>query len=64
MVTLSFLVAMGGTESQIKGHITGNVNIGNDRQILIDLMTQLLPYVGYPRTLNTLNCLNEITLLK
>jgi 4-carboxymuconolactone decarboxylase len=64
MVTLSFLVAMGGTESQIKGHITGNVNVGNDRQILIDLMTQLLSYVGYPRTLNALNCLNEITLLK
>ena len=64
MVTLSFLVAMGGTESQIKGHITGNVNVGNDRQILIDLMTQLLLYVGYPRTLNALNCLNEITLLK
>ena len=39
-------------------------NTGNNRQILIDLMTQLLSYVGYPRTLNTLNCLNEITLLK
>jgi 4-carboxymuconolactone decarboxylase len=64
MVTLSFLIAMGGTESQIKGHITGKVNVGNDRQILIDLMTQLLPYEGYPRTLNALNCLNEITLLK
>jgi 4-carboxymuconolactone decarboxylase len=64
MVTLSFLIAMGGTESQIKGHITGNVNVGNDRQTLIDLMTQLLPYVGYPRTLNALNCLNEIIPVK
>jgi 4-carboxymuconolactone decarboxylase len=60
MVTLSFLIALGGTESQIKGHITGNVNVGNDRQILINLMTQLLPYVGYPRTLNAINCLNEV----
>lgn len=60
MVTLSFLIAMGGTESQIKGHIQGNAKVGNDRQTLINLMTQLLPYVGYPRTLNALNCLNEI----
>jgi 4-carboxymuconolactone decarboxylase len=60
MVTLSFLIAFGGTESQMKGHIRGNANVGNDRQTLINLMTQLLPYVGYPRTLNAINCLNEV----
>lgn len=60
MVTLSFLIAMGGTESQIKGHISGNANVGNDRQTLINLMTQLIPYVGYPRSLNAISCLNEV----
>ncbi len=60
MVTLAFLIALGGTESQIKGHIRGNINVGNNRQRLIELMTQLLPYVGYPRTLNAVNCLNEV----
>lgn len=60
MITLSFLIALGGTESQIKGHIQGNAHVGNNRQILINLMTQLIPYVGYPRTLNAINCLNEI----
>jgi 4-carboxymuconolactone decarboxylase len=60
MVTLSFLIAMGGAESQIKGHISGNVKVGNDRQTLINLMTQLIPYVGYPRTLNAISCLNEV----
>lgn len=60
MITLSFLIALGGTESQMKGHIRGNANVGNDRQTLINLMTQLLPYVGYPRTLNAINCLNEV----
>ena len=64
MVTLSFLIAMGGTESQIKGHIQGNANVGNDRQTLINVMTQLLPYVGYPRTLNAIQCLNEILPIK
>jgi len=51
---------MGGTESQVKGHIRGNVKVGNDKQRLIDVTTQLLPYIGYPRTLNALNCLNEV----
>ena len=60
MVTLSFLIALGGTESQIKGHIRGNASVGNTRQTLINLMTQLLPYVGYPRTLNAIQCLNEV----
>ncbi|SFB76883.1 4-carboxymuconolactone decarboxylase [Flexibacter flexilis DSM 6793] len=60
LVTLAFLVALGGAEGQIKGHIQGNANVGNDRQTIINLLTQLLPYVGYPRTLNAINCLNEV----
>ena len=60
MLTLSMLIAMGGTEPQIKAHIQGNVNVGNGKQTLLSVMTQLLPYVGYPRTLNALKCLNEV----
>ena len=46
LTTLSILIALGGVESQIKGHIQGNVNVGNDRSVLMDLITQLLPWVG------------------
>ncbi len=60
LITLSILIALGGVESQIKGHIQGNLNVGNDREILLNLITQLLPWVGYPRTLNALKCLNEV----
>jgi 4-carboxymuconolactone decarboxylase len=60
LLTLSMLIALGGTEPQIKGHIQGNVNVGNDKTTLLSLMTQLLPYVGYPRTLNAIKCLNEV----
>ncbi|MEH2357301.1 carboxymuconolactone decarboxylase family protein [Nostoc sp.] len=60
MITLSILIALGGVESQIKGHIQGNLNIGNGKDILLDLITQLLPWVGYPRTLNALKCLQEV----
>lgn len=60
LVTLSILIALGGADSQVKGHIQGNVNIGNGRDVLLDVITQLLPWVGYPRTLNALAALNEV----
>lgn len=59
-LTFSFLVSMGGCESQVKGHVQGNINVGNDKDVLIDVVTQLLPYIGYPRTLNALKCINEV----
>lgn len=60
LLTFSMLVSLGGCESQVKGHIRANVNVGNDKQKMLDVITQLLPYIGYPRTLNAIACLNEI----
>jgi 4-carboxymuconolactone decarboxylase len=60
LLTLSMLIALGGTEPQIKGHIQGNINVGNDKETLLSVMTQLLPYVGYPRALNAIRCINEV----
>jgi 4-carboxymuconolactone decarboxylase len=60
LVTLSILIAFGGADAQVKGHIRGNVNVGNGSDVLIDVITQLLPWVGYPRTLNALAALNEV----
>jgi len=60
LVTLSILIALGGAEPQIKGHIQGNLNVGNDRARLVGVITALLPWVGYPRTLTALKCLDEV----
>lgn len=60
LLTFAMLVSLGGADNQVKGHIQGNLNVGNDKQILIDAVTQLLPFIGYPRTLNALAALNEI----
>jgi len=59
MLTLCILINL-GTENQIKAHINGNVNIGNDKAVIQEIIYQCLPYAGYPRTLNALNCLTEI----
>ncbi len=33
---------------------------GNDRGKLISVITALVPYIGYPRSLNALSALDEI----
>jgi 4-carboxymuconolactone decarboxylase len=60
LLTYSMLISMGGTETQVKGHIQGNINAGNNKETLLSVATQLLPYIGYPRTLNAIKCLNEV----
>ena len=60
LLTFSMLLSLGGCEPQLKGHIQGNLNVGNDKEILLGVVTQLLPYVGYPRALNATRCLNEV----
>jgi len=60
LLTFSIILSLGGCEPQLKGHVQGNLNIGNDKQILLSTVTQLLPYVGYPRTLNAIKCINEV----
>jgi 4-carboxymuconolactone decarboxylase len=60
LLTFSMILALGGCEPQLKGHIQGNLNVGNDKETLLSTVTQLLPYVGYPRTLNAIACLNEV----
>ena len=61
LLTLSTLVALGGCEPQVKGHVAANLNVGNSRAQLIEAVTQLLPFIGYPRTLNALRVINEAT---
>jgi 4-carboxymuconolactone decarboxylase len=60
LLTFSMLLSLGGCEPQLKGHVQANLNVGNDKGRLLSVVTQLLPYVGYPRTLNAIRCLNEV----
>ena len=55
---------MGGADSQVKAHVSGNLRIGNDRAKLIAVLTSLVPYIGYPRSLNALSAIDEITPIK
>jgi 4-carboxymuconolactone decarboxylase len=61
LLTLSILVSLGGCDAQVKAHVAANLNVGNDRARLIDVITQLLPFIGYPRTLNALRAVDDVT---
>ena len=61
LITFSALVSLGGTDEQVKAHAQANLNVGNNRAVLIDVLTQLLPYIGYPRTLNAISAVNAVT---
>jgi 4-carboxymuconolactone decarboxylase len=60
LLTFSMLVALGGCETQVRGHVAANLHVGNDRARLIDVLTQLIPFIGYPRTLNALRVIDEV----
>lgn len=59
MITFCFLLAQGGCEPQLTAHAKGNMNIGNDKEFLLRVVSQCLPYIGYPRSLNAIACINK-----
>lgn len=59
LITFCFLAAQGGCEPQLISHAQGNMNLGNDKAYLIKVISQCLPYIGYPRSLNARTCVNK-----
>lgn len=59
MITFCFLSAQGGCEPQLTSHAAANMRIGNSKAFLIKVVSQCLPFIGYPRSLNALRCVNE-----
>lgn len=59
MITFCFLMAQGGCEPQLIAHAKGNMNLGNDRDFLVRVVSQCLPYIGYPRSLNAVSCIQR-----
>ena len=60
ILTFSIISALGGCDSQVRSHVQGNAAVGNSKENLIDALAQSLPYIGFPRTLNALACVNAV----
>ncbi|OCR90683.1 carboxymuconolactone decarboxylase [Campylobacter fetus subsp. testudinum] len=61
LLTFVFVLSIGGADAQVKAHVVGNLNLGNTRAVLIDTVTSLIPYIGYPRSLNALSAIDEVS---
>lgn len=59
LITFCFLMAQGGCEPQLIAHTKGNINLGNDSEFLTRVVSQCLPYIGYPRSLNAITCIKK-----
>lgn len=59
LVTFCLLAAQGGCEAQLAGHVAGNFRVGNDAHILGETVLAMLPWIGYPRSLNALTCVRN-----
>lgn len=60
LLTLSMLFSLGGCDPQVKGYVSANLQVGNDRARLIDVISPLLPFIGNPRALNGLRAIYEV----
>ncbi|MGN0252386.1 MAG: carboxymuconolactone decarboxylase family protein [Oliverpabstia sp.] len=61
MITFCFILAQGGCENQLRGHTAGNFGVGNDKEKLYSVVEQCMPYIGYPRSLNAMNIIDEVS---
>ena len=59
MVTFCYIVAQGGCEPQTTAHAAGNMNLGRTKDFMYRVVMQILPYIGYPRSLNALTCVDN-----
>ena len=59
LITFCFLAAQGGCEPQLTSHAAANMKNGNDKLFLIKIISHCLPFIGYPRSLNALSCVNK-----
>ena len=59
MLTLVVLMNL-GVEPQMMAHIRGNAGVGHGREFIAEMIYQCLPYMGYPRALNALACLEKV----
>lgn len=62
LITFIMLATLGGCENQLRSHVGANIRVGNTRVLLIEAITQCIPYIGFPRTLNAISIINDVTL--
>lgn len=61
LVVFGAIAALGGCEAQLRSHIGANLREGTTKAQLVDALRVMLPYLGFPRTLNAMNQVSQMT---
>ena len=60
LITFCYIAAQGGCEPQLTAHTAANFAQGNDAEFLTNVVTEIQPYIGYPRSLNALAIIKQV----
>jgi 4-carboxymuconolactone decarboxylase len=60
ILTVTILATLGTAKPQLCYHIKAALNIGITKEEIIDIMTHLAPYAGFPAALNGVAAANEV----
>ena len=59
LFTFCFLASMGGCDVQMQSHAVANKNVGTSKEEMVAAVTAMLPWIGFPRSQNALNAINN-----
>ncbi len=59
LVTFCYNYAQGGADAQATAHARANFAAGNSAEYLVAVIDACVPYLGYPRSLNGLTCVEN-----
>lgn len=60
ILTITILATLGNAKPQLAYHINAGLNIGIKREEIIDIMTHIAGYAGFPAALNGVNTAKEV----
>lgn len=59
MITFCYIAAQGGCEPQLMSHTVANFANGNDKEFMLKVVSCMVPFIGYPRSLNAIAVVNQ-----
>lgn len=60
LVTVAALTTLGNAPSQLRAHIHGALNVGATRREVVEVLTQMRAYAGFPAALNGATIAKEV----
>jgi 4-carboxymuconolactone decarboxylase len=60
LVTIGALAALGNAAPQLRFHINGGLNAGLTRSEIVEALTQIAVYAGFPAAINAITAAREV----